>query len=171
VDLNPVRAKLAATPEASDFTSVQDRIVDTQTAAEVSTPDAQDNRVEHGPRAGWLAPIPLEPKRQSVRAKTTGRRASNRGCLSMGLGEYLQLLDWTGRQIRTGKRGSMPRNLEPLFERLGISTDLWVDCVMNFRKWFRSSVGRPKSMEAAAEARGHNRAISVNSARRAFVAS
>ena len=103
-----------------------------------------------------------------VRAKNSVRRASNKGCLSMGLGDYLQLLDWTGRQIRSDKRGAMPANLEPLFERLGISTELWVDCVLNFRKWFRSSVGRPKSMEAAAEARGHNRAISINSARRAF---
>ena len=81
---------------------------------------------------------------------------------------FVQLLDWTGRQIRSHKRGAMPANLEPLFERLGISTELWVDCVLNFRKWFRSSVGRPKSMEAAAETRGHNRAISINSARRAF---
>lgn len=86
----------------------------------------------------------------------------------MGPGDYLQLLDWTGRQIRSDKRGSMPANLEPLFERLGISTELWVDCVLNFRKWFRSSVGRPKSMKAAAETRGYNRAISINSARRAF---
>ena len=38
--------------------------------------------------------------------------------------------------------------------------ELWVDCVLNFRKWFRSSGGRPKSMDAAAETRGHNRAIS-----------
>jgi hypothetical protein len=44
------------------------------------------------------------------------------------------------------------------------------DCVVNFRKWFRSSVGSPKSMEASAEARGHNRAISISSARRAFSA-
>ena len=168
VDLNPVRAKIAATPESSDFTSVQDRIVDLKAANEVSTPDAQDNRIEHGERAGWLSPIPLEPKRQAVRAKKTARRASNKGCLSMGLGDYLQLLDWTGRQIRSHKRGAMPANLEPLFERLGISTELWVDCVLNFRKWFRSSVGRPKSMEAAAETRGHNRAISINSVRRAF---
>ncbi len=171
VDLNPVRATIAATPESSDFTSVQDRIVDLNAAEEVSTPDAQHNRIEHGQRAGWLAPIPLESKRQAVRAKKTGRRASNKGCLSIGLGDYLQLLDWTGRQIRTGKRGAMPGNLQPTLERLGISTEMWVDCVVNFRKWFRSSVGCPKSMEAAAEAKGQNRAISISSARRAFAKS
>ena len=191
VDLNPVRANIATSPESSDFTSAQDRIVDLKTAEEVSTrentpssgllatfspdagekeqgEDARDKRVEHGERAGWLAPIPLEPKRQAVRAKNSVRRASNKGCLSMGLGDYLQLLDWTGRQIRSDKRGAMPANLEPLFERLGISTELWVDCVLNFRKWFRSSVGRPKSMEAAAKTHGHNRAISINSAWRVF---
>ena len=86
----------------------------------------------------------------------------------MGLGDYLQLLDWTGRQIRSGNRSAMPQNLEPLLERMGISTELWLDCVVNFRKWFRSSVGRPKAMEAAAESRGQNRASGIQSARRAF---
>ena len=51
--------------------------MDLKTAEEVSTPEAQDNRVEHGERAGWLAPIPLEPKRQPVRAKKTERRAAS----------------------------------------------------------------------------------------------
>ena len=102
-----MRAKIAKTPESSDFTSAQDRIADLKSADEVSTPDAQVNRMEHGERAGWLAPIPLEPKRQAVRAKQTVRRASNKGCLSMGLGDYLQLLDWTGRQIRKDKVGAI----------------------------------------------------------------
>ncbi|HQZ69433.1 MAG TPA: hypothetical protein PLY87_30315, partial [Planctomycetaceae bacterium] len=78
-------------------------------------------------------------------------------------GDYLQLPDWTGRQIRSDKHRAMPQNLAPLFERLGISTELWVDCVMNFRKWSRSSVGRSKSMQSAAETRGPNRAISISS--------
>lgn len=193
VDLNPIRASIAKAPEGSDFTSVQDRIVDLKAAAEecsvdsvpcsgkaaslqdfedVPVPERRqfDAAVEHGPRAGWLAPIPLEPKRQAVRTKKTARRASNKGCLSMRLGDYLQLLDWTGRQIRADKRGAIPENLLPLFERLEISSETWVDCVINFRRWFRSSVGRPKSMEASAMSKGHNRAISITAARRAFTA-
>ena len=86
----------------------------------------------------------------------------------MALGDYLQLLDWTGRQIRTDQRGAMPQHLESTFERLGISAELWVNCVVNFRRWFRSSVGRPKSMQSTAVTRGHNRAISIRSARNAF---
>ena len=115
VDLNPVRAKIAATPESSDFSSAQDRIVDLKIADEVSTPEAQDNRIEHGKRAGWLAPIPLEPQRQAVRTKKAVRRSSHKGCLLIDLGDYLQLLDWTGRQIRSYKRRAMPANLEPLY--------------------------------------------------------
>ena len=193
VDLNPIRAGIAKTLEGSDFTSVQDRILDLNLAQEecsvaavqdsghgkgsaIAEPESIpaaarntfDSAVEHGSRAGWLSPIPLEPKRQAVRTKKSERRASNKGFLSMGAGEYLMLLDWTARQIRTDKRGSMPSGLEPLLERLGISAELWVECVVNFRKWFRSSVGRPKSMSANADAHGHNRAISISSSRRVF---
>ena len=107
--------------------------MDLQTAEEVSTADTQDNRIQHVERAGWLAPIPLEPQRQAVRSKQTVRRASSKGCPLLGFGDVLQLLDWTGRQIRSNKRGAMPANVEPLFERPGNSTELWVDCVLNIR--------------------------------------
>ncbi len=130
--------------------------------------NAFEAAVEHGARAGWLSPIPLHPKRQAVRAKKAERRASNKGVLSPGVGEYLQLLDWTARQVRSDKRGAMPAELVPLVERLQISAELWVECVENFHKWFRSSVGRPKSLSAHAEVLGHNRAISIKSSRRGF---
>jgi hypothetical protein len=57
-----------------------------------------------------------------------------------------------------------------IFERPGISSVLWVESVVNVRKWFYTSVGRPISKEAAAERNGHNRAISIDFARRAFTA-
>jgi hypothetical protein len=55
-----------------------------------------------------------------------------------------------------------------VFERLQISAELWVECVTNFNKWFRSSVGRPKSMATNAETKGQNRAISINTSRKVF---
>ena len=134
VDLNPVRAGLAATPERSDFTSAQERIADLKSADEVSTPDAKDVRIEHGQKAGWLAPVELEPRRKKVREKSPSRRASNRGCVFMSLSEYLQLLDWTGRQLKPGKRGTVPKHAPPILERLNLSAELWLQVVRQFGK-------------------------------------
>ena len=169
VDLNPIRAGLAEAPETSEFTSAQERIKDRQEAQAHRTAEVQAVNTEHGLRAGWLAPVELEPKQKKAREKQTARRASNKGCLFMSLDQYLQLLDWTARQVRSDKRGAMPAELDPLFERLQTSCDLCVECVENFHKWFRSSVGRPKSMTNHADVQGHNRAISITSSRRVFV--
>ena len=51
VDLNPVRAGLAATPVKIDFTSAQDRITDLKSADQVSMAIAKDSRIEHGEKA------------------------------------------------------------------------------------------------------------------------
>ncbi|MEJ7589992.1 MAG: hypothetical protein WKF77_00435 [Planctomycetaceae bacterium] len=148
VDLNPIRAGIAETPETSDFTSVKERIEDRASAAEVSTADAQDHRIEHGEKAGWLAPIPLEAKRKKVREKETDRRAGNKGCLPMSLDDYLKLLDWTGRQFRTDKRAAIPAACAPILDRLDCSEETWFDLVKNFRKRFRNEAGSLLSVRA-----------------------
>ena len=132
VDLNPIRAGLAATPEASDFTSVQERIADAEASSEVTSPDVQDVRVEQGPKAGWLSPVPLNPPRRKVRERRTARRCSNKGCLPMSLPEYLLLVEWTGRQLHSGKRGYIKSDIPPLLERLGTTNELWLELVRNF---------------------------------------
>ena len=147
VDLNPIRAGVAATPETSDFTSVKERIEDRASAGEVSTSDAQDVRIEHGEKAGWLAPIALDPPRRKVREKATTRRASNKGCLSMSLDHYLKLLEWTGRQIRKDKVGAIPQDCAPILDRLECSAETWMDFVRNFRKRFRNEAGLPQARQ------------------------
>jgi len=153
VDLNPVRANLADTPETSDFTSVQDRVVDRQSAQSAPTADVQDQQTEHGPQAGWLAPISLEPPRLRVRDRRTHRRASNRGCLPMTLDQYLSLVDWSGRQVRHGRSARMPATLLPILQRLDCGHVFWLELVRSFRRRFRSAAGRPEALQTAKQRR------------------
>jgi REP element-mobilizing transposase RayT len=136
VDLNPIRAGLARTPEASDFTSVQRRI---ESLAEQAAGAARP--------AGWLAPVELDEAAGPIGAvpSATGRRASDKGFLPITAVEYLELVDWTGRQIVCG-RGSIPANLPPLLARLGIAEEHWLPLVTGFGRLFHRVAGAPRSL-------------------------
>jgi hypothetical protein len=84
VDLNPVRAAVATTPETSEYTSVQERI---------QHPDLHD-----------LRPMIGQGKEESG--------------LPFSLVDYLEFVDWGGRGIRQGKRGSIAPNQPPILQRL-----------------------------------------------------
>ena len=132
VDLNPIRAGIADTPEQSKFTSVQARLADVKSSEEVVSASAKATRVEHGRQAGWLSPIPLNASRQAVRDQPNARRATNKGSLPMTLLEYLLLVEWTGRQLHSEKRGYMKRSIPPLLDRLGTSPEIWLSTVEKF---------------------------------------
>ena len=75
----------------------------------------------------------------------------------MTLDQYLQLLDWTGRQLRTDNRGSIPIGLDPMLERLQCSEESWLDLLKNFRKRFRVEIGLPATLQDAFSRRRLNR--------------
>jgi len=130
-------------------------IADLKQASEVSSVAAADRACEHRPKAGWLQPVALEPNRKAIREKPTKRRSSNKGFLSMAVAEYLQLLDWTGGQNRRdGKLGTIPTDLKPLLDRMGMSAEMCVDCVRRFGKWHASGVGRLSSLKPIAWIQG-----------------
>jgi len=164
VDLNPIRAGLAETPETSPFTAAFDRIAARQEVpADTASPAPRTGYVgdrapplEAAPDA-WLSPVadedvPLESRQPS--AIGSARRASDRGFLPMTLDEYLELLDWTGRQVRRDKRGAIPQHLLPILRRLQVNTDVWVDTIERFGRSFRRAAGRVSSLAAFAAARG-----------------
>jgi hypothetical protein len=64
--------------------------------------------------------------------KPSTRRASNKGCLSMSLDQYLRLLDWKSRQIRKNKVGVISADCPAILERLECSAETWMDIVKNF---------------------------------------
>ncbi|MGH9622202.1 MAG: alpha-amylase family glycosyl hydrolase, partial [Bryobacteraceae bacterium] len=69
---------------------------------------------------------------------------------------HLALLDWTGRQIRSDKRGAIPNNLRPILERLAINAENWLDTVTCFGRWFHRAVGCVSSMAARASRSGRH---------------
>jgi hypothetical protein len=95
-------------------------------------------------------------------------RASNKGFLPLKLEQYLELLDWTGRQTRPDKRGQIPAELLPILERLRVSSQTWVETVLNFGRWFRLAAGRVDSLAAEAARRGRRWLQGVNHSRTAF---
>jgi hypothetical protein len=148
VDLNPIRAALAETLEGSDFTSAQRRIAALleQTAQQQDDDVATSAEVEATAAApdAWLAPVPLNESHAPVGpvAGKSGARCSDRGFLPMTVEQYLELLDWTARQLVRGKRGTTRQSAPPILERLGIAERDWLELTSNFGRLFHSLAGR-----------------------------
>ena len=141
VDLNPIRAGFADRPEDSDHTSVKERIKERHGA--LSHPS-------------WLCPIGEE--------SPEGRR----GMLSMTRDEYLALIDWTGRQVRSDKPGSIPYHLAPLLERLEINQARWVGTVNSYGSLFHRVAGRAESIVRLARKAGKCWMAGLSAGRQAF---
>lgn len=103
-----------------------------------------------------MSPLEINERSDAVGADVSpcGRRASLKGFLSMSLTKYLELLDWTGRQLRSGKRGAIPSELAPILERLGLDADGWCDLVQKFGKLFKRAAGTAERLATEAARRG-----------------
>jgi hypothetical protein len=135
VDLNPVRACMADTPEASEFTSAKQRIDTSKEEPEATEPKQ---------------PKPLFP------FAGYPRQDMPEG-LPFRLQDYLELLDWTGRQIRSDKRGSITQTLPPILERLNIDSEHWVYNTQHFESQFKGLVGTAISIKAKFQHFGYQR--------------
>jgi REP element-mobilizing transposase RayT len=131
VDLNPIRAGIADTPEASDFTAIQERI-----AHYHKTLKQTHNSTE----AQTSAPKGLLPF-------AGGEHQDDKPCLSFNLLDYLELTDWAGRAIRDDKAGAIPVHLAPILDRLNIDSDMWLDTVKNYNKHYYTVVGTQEAIQ------------------------
>ena len=119
VDLNPIRAKMAKTPEDSNHTSVQKRIE--------------------------VAKKAKQPK-QLIRFAGSPRKHMPKG-LPFELKSYLELVELTGRCMRADKRGYIEQRSLPILERLKIAPENWLKLTTQFTKVFKGAVGRPNKLD------------------------
>jgi hypothetical protein len=181
VDLNLIRAALAATPEDSDFTSIQERIrawkdemipslSDVKSTNQVihsnsvcgdpvSTIPGHPSATRHSPNGTvpWLCPISSDSQK--------------RGILPMTTAEYFDLVDRSGRMTKSGKRGVIDPDLAPILLRIGVNPEAWVETISRFGSIFHVAAGLVSNLRAFADRLGRRWLIGASAARSAFVSS
>ena len=136
VDLNPVRAALCETLEDSAHTSARRRL------AQIDT-NTHTGEV--------IAPI-----------AGVGRQC----VVGITAIDYLQLLDWTGRQIHPNKRGKLSGPPPRALQRLGHDAARWPRQVLAVGSDFHRAVGTAENLIAKATAMGQRWLQGIGAARR-----
>jgi hypothetical protein len=122
IDLNPVAVGITAVPEASEHTSVKQRV--DHVKAKGRTADLKAAR--QGSVAGSKAAAGLEESHWLCPIEDRRRLDSSREGMIEGfsLGNYLLLVDYTGRIFREGK-ATISRQVAEVLDRLGTSAESW----------------------------------------------
>jgi REP element-mobilizing transposase RayT len=134
VDLNPVRARIATTPESSDHTSVKQRVISAKKAKQPST----------------LLPFVGNPRKEMPKG------------LPFELKDYLELIELTGRCLREDKAGYIEANQQVLLMRLNINPENWLTLCKDFRKLFHGAVGHSDVLTDYCDNKGLKRRTSIN---------
>ena len=137
VDLNPIRAGMADTPENSQYTSIKKRIEDLQLTVDTPQDDSPAS-----PHPATLLPFVGNLRQDMPKG------------LPFVFTDYLELLDWTGRIVREDKRGSIAADTPPILQRLHIEPQAWLQMSTEFENRFCHFVGRPQAVQKACNALG-----------------
>ncbi|MEP4891572.1 MAG: transposase, partial [Aliiglaciecola sp.] len=119
VDLNPIRAKLANTPETSKHTSIRRRIFDLKKGKQPST----------------LMPF----VGGTTQPQPTG--------LPFELIDYLKLVDLSGRTFHSSKRGAINIDESPILQRLGLDEQTWSNLFSCFETTFSVAAGQIDTLQ------------------------
>jgi len=104
VDLNPIRAGIAETPERSAHTSIIERIAVLEQTSLRAVHEASSGRDVPAARHAFLAPM--------------DRAIHPDGVGDLTEREYVTIVDEIGRLVRPDKRGAIVRDLPPILVRL-----------------------------------------------------
>ena len=147
VDLNPIRAQMATTPEASNYTSIQRRI---EKARRARFPNHKDQQPEQ------LLPFAGNPREDMPAG------------LPFLLTDYIELVDWSGRILREDKKGAIPEASPAILQRLQLDARNWCYLTRHFEHPFKHLVGAAHHVRSACEALGQRWAQGISQCERLF---
>ena len=125
VDLNPIRAGIADDLEASDFTSIQERIQALKLAQEACDIDAS-SKSESSTKVKSYQPEWLLAFGDS-NCKTN---------ICFSLADYLDMVYWTGREVRKDKKGYIAPKVPAILKELNLDPDHWLKLSQKFEQLF-----------------------------------
>ena len=136
VDLNPIRAGITDRLDRSSHTSIQARL----------------RRLDAAPDTAAQTLPPVAGVRSTLHALSEAH--------------YIELVDWTGRELRPGKRGAIPKAAPSALQRLGIRPDRWPLQVKATGSGYWRAIGSAQSLLDQATALGQQWMRGVGIARR-----
>jgi len=161
VDLNPIKAGEATSPKTARYTSAYQRI------------QAQSQRKNAKNRSdGWLGELAW--KDETASDETTAfssqskRRASDMGLIPISVEDYLKLLNWSAGQLRSGKRSTIPGDLESVLDHMSINEEAWIDTLEDYEDAFCHVVGSPEEIGQVAQRMGRRCLKGVSAGKRIF---
>jgi len=172
VDLYPVWAGLAETPETSDYTSIQERVggLPEEVGSEA---DWQETTTVEDPNA-TLDGEPLRPEAETQvlpQAPLMPFDATTQPpwAIPFAFEDYLELVDWTGRALREGQAGYIKAQEPKILARLGIDGERFIGYAERLLKAFGTAVGAPASLTELCARRQTKYLRGVQVARAVFV--
>ena len=136
VDLNPIRAGITDRLDRSSHTSIQARL----------------RRLDAAPDAAAQVLPPVGGVRSTLHALSEAH--------------YIELVDWTGRELRPGKRGAIAKSAPRALQRLGIRPDRWPLQVKATGSGYWRAIGSAQSLLDQATALGQQWMRGIGIARR-----
>ncbi len=142
VELNPIRAKMAETPETSNYTSIKQRI------DEEANVDKKSKRLVYKDNN--------KDKKPRLTLKTFLAKGDYlKDQIPYSYHEYLYLVDWSGRVTKGDKRGAINDQLPSILLRLGIDEEYWCDAMQpKANHQFSRALGCKHALQAYAEKLG-----------------
>lgn len=140
VDLNPIRASLASTPEDSEYTSIKRRI-ECKLTRKTST---------------GILPFKSDTA------------CSNQYCLNLTFTEYATLLTQTGKAVRDDKAGFIDGEYQASLNQIALSSSQWLKASLEFEQHFSIAVGSVSRIKKFQLTTGRRRLKGVSSARKLF---
>ena len=163
VDLNPIRAGMEEDLINSDFTSIQQRLYDHVKYKAIKNNDEQKGVKNVQTQKALTAELALDHLPQAKLMRFDGSSHTNiHTALPFTRQDYFELVDTTGRAIREGKKGFIPKDIPPILERLTINPDHWIHHIQQFGKRYSTAVGSVENIRdyAARFERRWNKGVS-----------